>query len=192
MNRSNLDSIRSNIGVGQGAVRNADTRSKDMATFNYQAPVGTKPLQTGGYTTPGANGVSWSNPGMQAPPASNGGGYVRPQFQNGMSAQAFNNSYNTFSQNAAGIPQGMNYSQWMRSGQFYRPANPFQRPATPTVSTNPNPYQTDPFQSGGGNDIKPGPGKPSQQMNPPGNSGVTRPPRYVQPVFTAPSKVGGP
>lgn len=67
MNRSNLDSIRSNIGVGQGAVRNADTRSKDMATFNYQAPVGTKPLQTGGYTTPGANGVSWSNPGMQAP-----------------------------------------------------------------------------------------------------------------------------
>jgi len=192
MNRSNLDSIRSNIGVGQGAVRNADTRSKDMATFNYQAPVGTKPLQTGGYTTPGANGVSWNNPGMQAPTTPSGGGYVRPQFQNGMSAQAFNNSYNTFSQNAAGIPQGMNYSQWMRSGQFYRPANPFQRPTTPAVSTHPNPYQTDPFQSGGGNDIKPGPGKPSQQMNPPGNSGVTRPPRYVQPVFTAPSKVGGP
>ena len=157
-----------------------------MATFNYQAP-GTKPAQSGGYTSAAANGVSWNNPGMQVPNTS--GGYVRPQFQNGMSAPAFTNSYNTFTQNSAGIPRGMSYGDWMRSGQFFKPADPFKRPPLVTPTIRPNPYQTDPFQSGGGGtDIKPGPGKPSQQMNPPGNSGVTRPPRYVQPMFS----VGGP
>ena len=180
MNRSNLDRIRSNIGVGQGAVRNADTRSKDMTTFNYQAP-GTKPLQAGGQLT--------SSTTVQVPNTS--GGYVRPQFQNGMSAPAFTNSYNTFTQNSAGIPRGMSYGDWMRSGQFFKPADPFKRPTLVNPTIRPNPYQTDPFQSGGGGtDVKPGPGKPSQQMNPPGNSGVTRPPRYVQPMFS--SSVGGP
>jgi hypothetical protein len=63
MNRSNLDSIRSNIGVGQGAVRNADTRSKDMTTFNYQAPgTSTGAHLTQGGTLAAANGVSWNNP----------------------------------------------------------------------------------------------------------------------------------
>lgn len=188
IDRAGLDRIRGNIGVGQGAVRNADTRSKDMATFgNATQQMGTKPLQTGGYTTPGANGVEWSNPGMQAP-AATAGGYIRPQFQNGMSNQQFINSYNTFKQNSAGIPTGMRYGDWMRSGQFFRPSNPFQSsPTSPT--TRPTSWQTDPFQ-GGGNDVKPT--KPSPQMNPPGNSGVTRPPKYVAPMFSSASRVGGP
>lgn len=45
MNRSGLNSVRSSIGMGQGNIRNAGTRNKDMANTD--------------------NAVSWKNPGMQ-------------------------------------------------------------------------------------------------------------------------------
>lgn len=45
MNRSALNSVRGSIGMGQGNIRSAGTRNKDMANTD--------------------NAVSWNNPGMQ-------------------------------------------------------------------------------------------------------------------------------
>ena len=65
MNRSQLNGFRATTGLGQGSVRNANTRSNDkMAGYN---------------SFPQEQAPAWENPGLQQAPAMpQGGGFQQP------------------------------------------------------------------------------------------------------------------
>lgn len=195
INRSTLDQFRKGTGFGQSDLRNTNTRSNDMAMWNYDNPAATNP----GYATaggllsqsgfgPGQNtdygNVGPQQPSVPAPQATalSGGSFMSNNGTGasggpaGMSGPTFNSMYSQF-QNS-GRPAGMSFQHWVRGGQFQRPNNPFQQRPAPTNPADPRggPHVTDPFT--------PPDGKPVVGPNPGnklGSNDVYR--NYVSPTF---------
>lgn len=189
INRSTLDQFRRGTGFGQSDLRNTNTRSNDMAMWNYDNPAATNPgyatgglLAQSGWDNPTASTVS--QPSVPSTPDTGltGGGFVSNNGTGartgptGMSGPTFNSTYSQF-QNS-GRPAGMSFQHWMRGGQFSRPTNPFQQRPAPANPADPrgNPYVTDPFT--------PPDGKPVVGPNPGNKLGSNDMYRnYVSPTF---------